>query len=73
MDVSKIVYSHRMQTIMQQVVVDLGLTLTLSDAGAPISLKENEQMFRDLAGIMMLDMKVDSAGDVTIFTFRKRR
>ncbi|MEM8870953.1 MAG: hypothetical protein AAGB10_11355 [Pseudomonadota bacterium] len=70
---SKIVYSHRMQGILQQVVVDLGLALTLSDKGSDVQLAENEKMFSDLAMMMNVEFKRDQANGVTIFTFRRKR
>ncbi|MBM7069850.1 hypothetical protein [Actibacterium sp. 188UL27-1] len=67
-----IVYSHRFQGVLQQVVLDLGLGLTLSDSNSPVSLKDNEIMFSDLANSMNIEMTKDHAGPSVTYTFRKR-
>ena len=69
---AKIVYSHRMQGILQQVVVELGLTLTLSDSGSDVSLSENDVMLTDLANMMSLELKKSSANGFNVFTFRQK-
>ena len=70
---SKIVYSHRIQGVLQQIVNELGLTLTLSDKGADIALQDNDKMFEDVAAILGLDLKRDVSNGVAIYTFRKTR
>ncbi|MEM7643645.1 MAG: hypothetical protein AAF366_14095 [Pseudomonadota bacterium] len=67
-----IVYSHRFQGVLQQVVLDLGLDLTLSDANSPVSLDANEQMLNDLTGMMNIDMTKSSSGSGSTYVFSKR-
>ena len=64
-----IVYSHRFQGVLQQVVLDLGLALTLSDSESPVSLKDNEIMFADLAKSMNIQMTKDQVGSFVTYTF----
>lgn len=65
-----ILYAHRLQGIVRQVVLDLGLTLTLTDETSKISLKDNEQLFRDLATSMGVAMDMRAEGDGVAVTFR---
>ncbi|MEM8694035.1 MAG: hypothetical protein AAGG57_19460 [Pseudomonadota bacterium] len=67
-----IVYSHRFQGVIQQVVLELGLELTLADSDSPVSLLDNEKMFSDLAVMMNVDLSKQMTGSTTMFTFRKR-
>lgn len=69
---ARIVYAHRLQGLLRQVVVDLGLTLTLTDESGEISLRENEQMFRDVAASMSLQFGITEHSGVTSVTFRPR-
>ncbi len=68
-----IVYSHRFQGILQQVVLDLGLELTLLDESSPVSLADNEQMLTDLAAMMNIDLHKRASGSNSSYTFIKKK
>ncbi|MEM7710552.1 MAG: hypothetical protein AAF264_07355 [Pseudomonadota bacterium] len=68
-----IVYSHRFQGVLQHMVVELGLDLTLSDDNSPISLGENEQMLTDLAATMDIEFRKERVGKDTVYIFMKPR
>ncbi|SFI52886.1 hypothetical protein [Jannaschia pohangensis] len=67
-----IVYSHRFQGVLQQVVIELGLTLTLSDANSPVSLADNEQMLTDLSAMMNINLSKGVVDGVQHFRFAKK-
>lgn len=68
-----LIYSHRIQGVLQQVVKDLKLTLTISDADCPISLKDNYEMFSGLAEVLEIEFIANEQNGVHIYTFRTRR
>jgi hypothetical protein len=68
-----IVYSHRFSGILQQVVVELGLDMILSDENSPVSLSDNEAMLTDVANSLGVDMKkVAAANGSVLFKFQRR-
>jgi len=68
-----IVYSHRFSGILQQVVVELGLDMILSDENSPVSLADNEAMLTDVANSLGVDMKkVAAANGSVLFKFQRR-
>ncbi|MDX8346854.1 hypothetical protein SLH49_02540 [Cognatiyoonia sp. IB215446] len=68
-----IVYSHRFSGIIQQMVVDLGLDMILSDQTSPVSLIDNETMLNDVANGLGVDMKKVVAADGSVlFKFQRR-
>lgn len=69
---SRIVYSHRIQGILQQTVVELGLTLTLSDDGSDVSLKENDAMLSNVTDAMGIVLHRAETNGVSIYTFRSK-
>lgn len=66
------IYSHRIQAILQHVVVELGLTLTLSDNGGQVSLAENQEMFRSTADLAGVDVSFAQSNGVNIYTFHAK-
>ncbi len=66
-----IVYSHRFRTVLQQVVLDLDLALTLTDAESPVSLQDNEAMLSELATSMNIQVRKHVGDNSTSYTFRK--
>lgn len=66
------IYSHRIQNVLQHVVVELGLTLTLSDNGGDVSLAENQDMFRATAELVGVDVSFAEANGVNIYTFHAK-
>ncbi|MEL6839820.1 MAG: hypothetical protein AAFP85_11055 [Pseudomonadota bacterium] len=68
-----IVYSHRFSGIIQQMVVELGLDMILSDETSPVSLIDNETMLNDVANGLGVDMKKVVAADGSVlFKFKRR-
>lgn len=68
-----IVYSHRFSGILQQMVVELGLDMILSDENSPVSLADNEAMLNDVANGLGVDMKkVSAANGNVLFKFQRR-
>ena len=68
-----ILYSHRFSGIIQQMVVELGLDMILSDESSPVSLAANEAMLTEVAHSMGVDIKkvVASNGSV-LFKFQRQ-
>ena len=68
-----VLYSHRLNSILQQVVVELGLDLVLSDENSPLSLQDNEPMRKETAMMLNVDVKKLSAKNGSIlFKFQRR-
>lgn len=68
-----IVYSHRFSGVLQQLVIELGLDLILSDGASPVSLKDNERMLTDVANGLGIDCKKLAAADGSVlFKFQRR-
>ncbi|MBY4894524.1 hypothetical protein KUL25_17335 [Rhodobacteraceae bacterium N5(2021)] len=42
-------YSHRLKSVIQHMVCDLGLTFPLDDQGARVSIAENRKMIEETA------------------------
>lgn len=66
-----IVYSHRFQGVLQQIVLDLGLEMSVSDANSSVSLADNDKMLTDLAAMMNISVSKDAQGGHTRYTFRR--
>ena len=66
-----IVYSHRVQALLKQSVVELGLTLVLTDRNGGISLDKNEKIFSDAAKLLAIECeRIDEDGHTTMI-FRR--
>lgn len=57
-----IVYAHRVQQLLKQGVVELGMTLELTDEASRISLKQNEQVFRQAAASLGINCECVEEG-----------
>ncbi|MEL7214403.1 MAG: hypothetical protein AAGJ96_00530 [Pseudomonadota bacterium] len=68
---AKIVYSHRIVSVMQQLVVDLGLTITLTDQNSEIDLVSNEAAFQEAAALLGLSFSKVSQGGGVAFTISR--
>ncbi len=69
-----IVYSHRFTGVLQQMVIELGLDMILSDENSPVSLTDNEAMLTDVANGMGVDLKkVAAANGSVLFKFQRRQ
>ena len=68
-----IVYSHRLQGVLQQMVVELGLDVILSDDNSPISLADNEATLSEVATGLNIDVKKLAANNGSVlFKFQRR-
>jgi hypothetical protein len=66
------VYSHRFQGMIQQLVVELGLDVILSDENSPISLRENEVTLNQVADMLGVSLKkVATDNGRVLFKFEK--
>jgi hypothetical protein len=66
----KILYSHRLKTVLQHTVRDLGVTMSLDDSGSGFAIEENLAMMKETAQLMQVRMQVDrtKSGTVVIFS-----
>ncbi|WP_415401437.1 hypothetical protein [Tateyamaria sp. SN3-11] len=63
-------YSHRLKSVLQQTVRELGLTVVLDDGQSELDLLENEAMMRETAALLGIQVHVeqrDSGVSVTFF------
>ncbi|WP_299081351.1 hypothetical protein [uncultured Ruegeria sp.] len=68
-----ILYSHRLQGVLQQMVVELGLDLILSDDNSPVSLIDNEQMLTEVAAGVNVEVKKLAANNgAVLFRFQRK-
>jgi hypothetical protein len=68
-----ILYSHRFSSVLQQLVIELGLDLILSDKTSPVNLKDNEMMLTEVANGLGIDVKKLAAADGSLlFKFQRR-
>lgn len=66
-----ILYSHRLKSSLQQLVRDLGLSLSLDDEGANLSLRDNEKMLTETAQALGLQVHIQDHETGTTVTFFK--
>ncbi|WP_230374112.1 hypothetical protein [Pontivivens ytuae] len=59
-------------TVLQQLVVDLGLTVVVSDENTDLKLDQNEPTFREAADLLQLAMEKESEGSATAFVFHRK-
>lgn len=64
-----IFYSHRLKTVLQHTVRELGLTLSIDDSSAGVSIAENEQMIRETARIMGINVEIVKGASGTSAVF----
>jgi hypothetical protein len=64
-----IFYSHRLKTVLQHTVRELGLTLSIDDSNAGVSIAENEQMIRETARIMGIKVEFIAGANGTSVVF----
>ncbi|MEM9762579.1 MAG: hypothetical protein AAF968_08740 [Pseudomonadota bacterium] len=67
-----IVYSHRVQAILKQSVVELGLTVALSDRDGGVSLEKNQQVFEAAAQLLSIECERIDEGGYSTMVFRPR-
>ena len=64
-----VMYSHRLKNVLQHTVRELGLTVSLTDENAPVSLAENEAMIRETAAMLRIQLSVEHGEGGTYMTF----
>lgn len=64
-----VMYSHRLKTVLQHTVRELGLTLSLSDEKTDLSLSENEAMIRETAALLGIQVHIEQSAEGTYVTF----
>lgn len=68
-----IIYSHRIQGVLQQMVNELGLDLILADEHSKVSLADNEAVLSDVASALNIEMKKLAASNGSIlYKFQRR-
>lgn len=69
-----IVYSHRFSGVLQQLVVELGLDMILTDENSPVSLADNEAMLSEVSAGMGVEMKkIAAANGSVLFKFQRKQ
>jgi hypothetical protein len=69
---SRILYAHRLSKLLDETVIDLGLTVVLSDHNAQIDLAKNVDIIKMAIGSMDIDMKVQTTPEHTVVQFTRR-
>lgn len=69
---SRILYSHRVHGVLKQLVVELGLEVTLKDAKGEDILGANESVFEDAASMLAVDLKKSGEGEGSVYTFKPK-
>lgn len=64
-----VLYSHRLKTVLQHTVRDLGLTLVLDDQQSDLDLSANEATIRETAGMMRVKVDFETSDSGTTITF----
>jgi hypothetical protein len=65
----KILYSHRLKTVLQHTVRDLGVTMSFDDSGGGFSIEDNLAVMKETAQLMQVRMQVSRTKTGTIVTF----
>lgn len=62
-------YSHRLKTVLQHMVCDLGLTVSMEDGGARVSIAESRAMIEETAQRMGVSARflTTDRGEAVIF------
>ncbi|MEL6483001.1 MAG: hypothetical protein AAFQ75_16250 [Pseudomonadota bacterium] len=64
-----IMYSHRLKTVIQHTVRELGLTLVLDDSRTALDLAENEPMIRETATMLGVQVHFEHRDDGSSVSF----
>jgi hypothetical protein len=65
----KILYSHRLKTVLQHTVRDLGVTISFDDSGTDFSIEENMAVLKETALLMQVRIHVERSKTGTIVIF----
>ncbi|WP_299685724.1 hypothetical protein [uncultured Tateyamaria sp.] len=64
-------YSHRLKSVLQHTVRELGLTIVLDDAQTELDLRENEAVIRETANMLGIQMHFEvSDGGCSVSFFK---
>ncbi|MEL6452975.1 MAG: hypothetical protein AAFQ19_17110 [Pseudomonadota bacterium] len=66
-----VMYSHRLKTVLQHTVRELGLTIVLDDGQTDLDLAENEPMIRETATLLGLQVHFERRDGGMSVTFYK--
>lgn len=64
-----VMYSHRLKTVLQHTVRELGLTLSITDENTNLSLADNEAMIRETASLLGIKVQFERTENGTFVTF----
>ncbi|WP_152541090.1 hypothetical protein [Sulfitobacter noctilucae] len=64
-----VMYSHRLKTVLQHSMRELGLTLSMTDENSALSLGENEAMIGETAALMGINVQIELTDSGTFVTF----
>ena len=70
-DMAPTMYSHRLKSVLQQTVRELGLTLVLDDQRSEMSLADYEAMIAETTQLLGIKVDVQSVDGRTTITFYK--
>lgn len=70
-DMKPVMYSHRLKSVLQHTVRELGLTLVIDDGRTELDLLENEAMIRETATMLGIQVHFDSNETGASVTFYK--
>ena len=62
-------YAHRLKTVLQHTVVDLGLTMSIDDETAKVSLSDNEAVLMETASALGIQVDIQKSTNATTVTF----
>ncbi|NEK23171.1 hypothetical protein GV827_12245 [Sulfitobacter sp. JBTF-M27] len=65
-----LMYSHRRKSVLQHTVLELGLTLSITDENSDLSLAENEAMIWETAQILGIKIQIEQ-NDCDVHYFLK--
>ena len=57
-----IMYSHRLKSVLQHTVRELGLTVVIDDSRTELDLLENEARIRETAKLLGLQVQFEQSG-----------
>jgi hypothetical protein len=69
---SRILYSHRVHGVLKQLVVELGLEVSLKDAKGEDILTVNDGVFEDAAAVLSVDLSKSQDDGGAVYTFRPK-
>jgi hypothetical protein len=69
---SRILYSHRIHGVLKQLVVELGLEVSLKDTKNGDILSSNDGVFEDAASMLSLDLSKSQGDEGSVYTFRPK-